>query len=214
MRPWPLLLACAWALAPARAAAADKPAAAEESDGEGGHTLEIGLRGSKGREANVHDFDWGPTVSYELMTSHKEHSSRFKYNLELSYNDASTRFSGGGSNQDTRVRAAEFRYAKISLLELLGFDLKKKIGIVPYVAGGIQRVDSREDTSTYDPATGEFVAETIRDQYWSPTFGIGAEVALNRRLTLALDYDQNVEGGSRKVSRLNLELKFSVFGAD
>ncbi|MDD5302113.1 MAG: outer membrane beta-barrel protein [Elusimicrobia bacterium] len=213
MRLRPVVLACALALPAARAAAQAKPAAAEEEeDEEGGQTLEIGLRGSKGREANTKDFDWGPTVSYGILTSPEKRLNRFKYELELSYNDAMTDFQSALSSQATRVRTAEFRYAKLHLLKLLGFDFKKRISIVPYVAGGIQYADSRQDSRAFDEATGEFVSEGQRDRYWSPTVGAGAEVALNKKMTLALDYDQNTEGGDRRVTRLTLELKVAVFG--
>jgi opacity protein-like surface antigen len=185
-----------------------------DDEEEGGQTLEIGLRGSKGREANTSDFDWGPTVSYGIMTSREGRRSRFKYELELSYNDAMTDFQSALSSQATRVRTAEFRYAKIHLLKLLGFDFKKRISIVPYVAGGIQYADTRQDSRTFDEDTEEFVSESARSRYWSPTIGAGAEIALNKKISLALDYDQNTEGGDRRVTRLTLELKFALFGAD
>ena len=215
MRPCLLLLACALPLSPARASAQeDKAAAEEEAEEEGGQTLEIGLRGSKGREANTSDFDWGPTISYEILTSPEKHLNRVKYDLEISYNDAMTDFQSALASEATRVRTAEFRYAKLHLLKLLGFDFKKRISIVPYVAGGIQYANSRQDTRTFDEGTGEFVSERQRERYWSPTLGAGAEIALNKRMALALDYDQNTEGGDRRVTRLTLELKLAVFGAD
>lgn len=223
MTPRRLLLACVL-IPPLRAAAQTAPkapasqeaeaAADDEADEEEGQTLEIGLRGSKGREANTSDFDWGPTVSYGIMTTREGRRSRFKYELELSYNDAMTDFQSALSSQATRVRTAEFRYVKLHLLKLLGFDFKKRISIVPYVAGGIQYADSRQDSRAFDEGTGEFVSESQRERYWSPTIGAGAEIALNKRMTLALDYDQNTEGGDRRVTRLTLELKLAVFGAD
>lgn len=185
----------------------------EEDDGsEGSHSLEVGLRGSRGREANTRDFDWGPTLAYEVMESRKERSSRFKYELELSYNDAMSSSRSGDTSQSTRVRTAEFRYGKISLLELGDFDLHKRIGIVPYIAAGIQHVDSIEDSTSLDEDLGRIVSERNRARYWSPSFGIGAEVALNPKLTLALDFNTNVATGDRRVERLSLELKFAVFG--
>jgi opacity protein-like surface antigen len=216
-----LLLACALAL-PVRAAAQAAQAAAasdededeEEDDGAGARAMSIGLRGSKGREANTRDFDWGPTLSLEIMQSRKERSSRFKYELELSYNDAMTASRSGDTSQSTRVRTAEFRYAKISMLELFGFDLRNRTGIVPYAAGGIQHVDSREDSTAFDEDLGEFASTTSRNRYWSPSFGVGAEVSLNTKVTLALDYNQNIASGDRRVERLSLELKVAVFGAD
>jgi opacity protein-like surface antigen len=223
--PRHLLLACAL-IAPLRAAAqtAPKPLSTkmnaadvetEEADEEeGGQTLEIGLRGSKGREANTRDFDWGPTVSYGILTSPEKRRSRIKYELEISYNDAMTDFQSPLSSQATRVRTAEFRYAKLHLLRLLGFDFKKRIAIVPYVAGGIQYADSRQDSRTFDEDTGAHVSESVRSRYWSPTIGAGAEIALNKKMSLALDYDQNTEGGDRRVTRLTLELKYAVFGGD
>lgn len=227
-----LLLSCALAL-PVRAfARAHKPTAApaiadadeeeedqadeaaDADDSEGANRLEIGLRGSKGREANTRDFDWGPTLSYELMASRQERSSRFKYEMELSYNDAMTASRSGSASQSTRVRTAEFRYAKISMLELMGFDLRKRIGIVPFVTGGVQHVDSLEDSIAYDEDAGALVSTSARAHYWSPTFGCGAEVALNKKVSLALDYNRNIAAGDRRVERLSLELKFAVFGGD
>lgn len=195
---------------------ADEDAAAgdEEDDGEGARSMQIGVRGSRGREANTRDYDWGPTVSLEIMQSRKEKSNRFKYELEASYNDAATSSRSGDTSQSTRVRTAEFRYAKLSLLELHGYDLRKRLGIVPYVAGGVQHVDSIEDSTSRDEETGEIVSERARARYWSPSFGIGAEVALNKRLKLSFDYDRNVASGDRLVERLTLELKFAVFGGD
>ena len=210
-----MLLACALPLLPARASAQeDKAAAVEETEEDGWQTLEIGLRGSKGREANTSDFDWGPTISYGILTSPEKRRTRVKYELELSYNDAMTDYQSALASQATRVRTAEFRYAKLHILKLLGFDFKKRISIVPYVTGGIQYADSRQDSRTFDEGTGEFVSESQRERYWSPTIGAGAEIALNKRISLALDYDQNTEGGDRRVTRLTLELKLAVFGAD
>jgi opacity protein-like surface antigen len=224
LRLLPLLLALAL---PARAASAPVPKASAESpddedgkeppdedEAKGEHKLELGLRGSRGREANTRDYEWGPTLSYEIMQSRKEKSSRFKYELEASYNDAASASRSGDTSQSTRVRTAEFRYAKVSMLELAGFDLKKKLGVVPYVAGGVQHVDSREDSSSPDEEAGGLVSTTSRDRYWSPTFGCGVEVSVNKKVTLALDYNQNVANGDRRVSRLSFELKFAVFGAD
>ena len=222
----PLLLACALALPAYRAAAQVIPAPADgdeavekempevEDDSEGSNKLELGLRGSKGREANARDFDWGPTVTYELMASRKERSSRFKYEMELSYNDAMTAARSGNTSQSTRVRTAEFRYAKISMLELLGFDLRKRVGVVPYLASGVQYVDSREDSTAFDEVTGAVASDSTRARFWSPSFGCGAEVALNKKMTLALDYNRNVANGDRRVKRLTLELKFAVFGGE
>jgi opacity protein-like surface antigen len=185
-----------------------------EDDSAGEHKLEVGLRGSRGREANTRDYEWGPTLSYEIMASRKEKSSRFKYELEASYNDAASASRSGDTSQSTRVRTAEFRYAKISMLELAGFDLKKRLGVVPYLAGGVQHVDSREVSTSFDEDLGQIVSTTARDRYWSPTFGCGLEVSVNKKVTLSLDYNQNVANGDRRVSRLSFELKFAVFGGD
>ncbi|UPT72769.1 MAG: hypothetical protein M0D55_12625 [Elusimicrobiota bacterium] len=59
-----------------------------------------------------------------------------------------------------------------------------------------------------------YVSTSTRQRYWSPTFGFGAEVPLNKRVALALDYGQNSEAGDRKVARLSLELKVAVLGGD
>ncbi len=206
----PLFLACVLLLPAAGARAAKE----EDSEETPGHTLEVGLKGSKGREAGTSDFDWGPTISYGLLTSPEHHAIRIKYELEASYNDAITDTQNTLASQSTRVRSFEFRYAKVHLLELFGFDFKKRILIVPYASGGIQHVDSRQDSRNFDEATDAFFSESKRERYWSPTFGFGAEIALNKKVSLALDYDQNAESGERRVSRLSFELKYAVFGAD
>jgi opacity protein-like surface antigen len=181
---------------------------------EGGHELEVGLRGSRGREASTSDFDWGPTVSYALVTSRSWKRNRFRYELEATYNDAMTDFQTRTSSLATRVRAAEFRYAKVHLLKLLGFDLRRRLGFVPYASGGIQYVDQRQDSRDFDEDSLAYFSTSTRQRYWSPTFGFGAEVPLNKRVTLALDYGQNSEEGDRKVARLSLELKVAVLDAD
>ena len=220
MRISPLLLACALALPAVRARAQVKPtpeapeAEAETEEDVPGHKLQFGFRGSKGREASTSDFDWGPTVSYGLLTSPEHHTSRVKYELELNYNDAMTDFQSTLSSQATRVRSFEFRYAKIHLLELFGFDFKKRMLIVPYASGGVQHVDSRQDSRNFDEDTGKYFSESKRERYWSPTFGFGAEIALNKKVSLALDYDQNAESGDRRVTRLTFELKVAVLGED
>lgn len=187
---------------------------ADEKSEEPPRTLEIGFRGSKGREASTSDFDLGPTVSLGLLTSPENHRTRVKYELEISYNDAMTDYQSSLASQATRVRALEFRYAKIHLLELFGFDFKKRILVVPYASGGVQHVDSRQDSRTFDEDAGAFVSESLRQRYWSPTFGFGAEIALNKKVSLALDYDQNAESGDRRVTRLTFELKYAIWGAD
>ena len=80
--------------------------------------------------------------------------------------------------------------------------------------GGVQHVDSRQDSRNFDEDAGAFASESLRQRYWSPTFGFGAEIALNKKVSLALDYDQNSESGDRKVTRLSFELKYAVFGED
>lgn len=207
------LLLAGLLLAPLRAYAEpdDEPAAAEEEE-EGGHTLELGLKGSRGREANTNDFDWGPTVSYAWLTSASWKDDRLRYELEATYNDAMTDFQTRTSSQANRVRALEFRYAKLHLLKFRGFDLRKRLGFTPFVTGGIQYVDSRQDSREYDEDLGEYVSSSIRERFWTPTFGFGAEVPLNKRMVLSLDYGQNCEAGDRKVARASLELKVAVLG--
>lgn len=213
----PFLLLAALSALPARAAV---PAPAQEAQAESAEdeepprTLELGLKGSRGREANTSDFDWGPTVSLGVLTSPENHRTRVNYELELNYNDAMTDFQSTLSSQSTRVRSLEFRYAKVHLLELFGFDFKKRVLIVPYASGGVQYVNSRQDSRTFDSDAGVYTSESVRDRYWSPTFGFGAEIALNKKVSLALDYDQNAESGNRKVARLSFELKYAVWGAD
>lgn len=185
-----------------------------EEEEEEPRTLEVGFRGSKGREASTSDFDWGPTVSLGILTSPENHTTRVKYELELSYNDAMTDYQSTLASQATRVRQLEFRYAKVHLLELFGFDFKKRVLLVPYVAGGVHHVDTRQDSRNFDEDTGLYFSESVRQRYWSATFGFGAAIELNKRVSLALDYDQNAERGDRRVSRLSFELKYAVWGAD
>jgi hypothetical protein len=56
-----------------------------------------------------------------------------------------------------RVRAAELRLGKVSLLQVNGFDLKEKLHFAPYVAGGVQYVDSRSTSGS----------EVDYDHYWA-----------------------------------------------
>jgi opacity protein-like surface antigen len=166
------------------------------------NSIQIGLKGSSSQETSEHNFDWGPTISAEIHTSSKTASNRFKYEMEYSYDDSLSKISSEGSSQSTRVRTSELRYGKLSLLQVHGYDLKERLHFVPYVAGGVQYVDSR--------ATGD--SSPKNDFYWAPTWGVGVEFALNKRTTLALDYDANALGDGRRISHLSLELKVAVLG--
>ena len=54
----------------------------------------------------------------------------------------------------------------------------------------------------------------FNDFYWAPTFGGGVDIALKKKLTLSLAYDQNTEKGDRLVRRFSVELRFDVFGRE
>lgn len=196
-------------------------AGAEEEEGEEDgsssliQSLDIGLQGSMGREANWRDHDWGPTLSLGLLTSEESSHNRFSYELEYGYNDASSKLIGEDSTQKTRVRSHELKYGKISFLKLGGYDLQKRLRLTPYVAGGVQYVDSKEET--YTPADEEEEVEEStelhRSYYWSPTWSAGVEFYLNRRTTFSMSYEQNMKGGDRRMARLSLGLNVSLFGA-
>lgn len=205
---------------PAKAAPQPAPVVEEEPEGEEEEedageesSLFLGVSGSLGREANVDDHDWGPTVNLDLVTTDEDSPTRLRYGLEASYNDASTRVRGSEGPQTTRVKTFNFRYARVSLLKLAGFDLRERIGLVPFIAGGVQHVDSRT-TETVENDDGVRSDSTTRDSYWSPSWGVGAEVRLNSRLNLVLDYATNAQHYVRRVERLSLEMKLRVFGAE
>lgn len=184
----------------------------EESGGESSFFL--GVTGSQGREANVIDRSWGPTVSLDLVSTDEDLPTRVRYGLEGSYTDSTTRFIGPDGDQHARVRTLDFRYARFALLKLFGFDLENRLGFVPYAAGGVQHVDSTTDQTVEDAATGARANQRIDESFWSPTWGIGAEIKLNPRMNLVLDYNRNTKGGDKATSRFSLEMKIRVFGAE
>lgn len=191
------------------------PAAAEEEEKEKSSPIEslaVGLSANLAREANWNSYDWGPTLSLGLLTSREAAPNRLKYELELSYNDGFSRLSGEGYTSETRVRTAEFKYAKLSFLKVAGSDLRERLRLTPYLAGGVQYVDSREETRELDDDGVYETTDLRRESYWAPTAGAGVEFALTPKTSLALDYDQNFEGGNRRIRRLSLELKVSLFG--
>lgn len=165
-------------------------------------SVSVGLKGSAGQETSERSVDWGPTLSVEILTSDKAERSRFKYEVEYAYDDATSKLSAAGVDQQSRVRTHELKYAKLSLLSLFGRDLRERLRFVPYASGGVQYVDSR----------GSADGERAVDFYWAPTWGAGIEFALSRKTTLAIDYDANTLGGKRRVANLTLELKLAVFG--
>lgn len=173
----------------------------EQEEEQEENSFEVGLRGNLSREANESGYEWGPTVSLELFPAEARGANRFRYSMELSFNDSLTRLSDEDGDRSTRVQTAELRYAKVHAVEVLGFDIGKRLGVIPYVAGGVQHVDSRETSPD----------ESTRQNYWSPTWATGLEVALNKKLTLALDYERNGESGNRRVSRFSVELKLNLF---
>ena len=162
----------------------------------------VGFKGSTGREAAERSYEWGPTLSAELLASAKDARTRLKYEIELNYDDSFSKLESGGTTQSSRVRTTEFKYGKLSLLQAFGYDLKEKLRFVPYVSGGYQYVDSRTDTD----------GELAHDFYWAPTYGAGIEFSLTKRTTLALDYDANTLRGDRRIAHLSLELKVAILG--
>ncbi len=185
----------------------------EEEEAEEESRLYLGISGSRGREANVDDFNWGPTLSLELVSSDEDARTRLRYGVEASYNDASTRFAGSEGPQTTRVKTFDFRYAKVSLLKLWGFDLRERVGLVPYIAGGVQHIHTRTQETVEDDNERRTQSVTL-DNYWSPSWGVGTEIRLNSRLNMVLDYSFNAQHYERRVNRLSLEMKVRVFGAE
>lgn len=127
---------------------------------------------------------------------------RWRYEAELSYDDDLSKLSSEATQQSTRVQTLELKYAKLSALKVAGADLKERLRFVPYLYAGVQSVRSRTDTD----------GEVVRDRYWSPTWGAGVEFSLSKKTRLSLDWEQNTEGGERRITRLYLELKFAVVG--
>jgi len=192
-------------------------------------SLTVGLEGSRSRAVNERDYDWGPTLSLSLLSSGKTARYGFNYELEGSYNESYSKLTGTDNTQETRVRSAELKYCKFSLLRFAGYDFKERLRLVPYISGGVQRVNSREKTKerTEDALDGgvdgngdplpEIIVigeatEVKRESYWSPTWGAGMKFSLNRRAALTVDYEQNMAGRHRRISRLSLGLSVSIFG--
>lgn len=188
----PLLLAVLLLASAGRAAA-----------GEGeSNKIQLGLKGSSSQDTSERTFEWGPTITGEIYTSTKTARTRFKYEMEFTYDDSLSRLSSDGEAQSTRTHESEFRFGKISLLQVSGYDLKERLRFVPYVAGGIQYVDSRSTRGS----------DVTRDNYWAATWGVGVEFSLTKRTALGLDYDANTLGGDRRISHLSLEFKVAVLG--
>lgn len=164
--------------------------------------VSIGAAGNSSREANSRSYDWGPTLGVSAVTADEKARNRFRYEMEYSYNDARSKLESGETSQVTRVRTSEFKYAKISLLRLAGWDFKENLRFVPYASGGVQFVDSRETTD----------GETVVDRYTAPTWGVGVSFALGKKAALAIDFDRNTLSGSRAITHLSVSLKFAVVG--
>lgn len=190
-------------------------ASAEDEDEDSyGPTLELGIAGSMGREANVEDHDWGPKIGLDIASTPEELPFVVGYGLEASYNDAETKLRTAENSSRTRTRFTDIRYAKVSFLKLFGFDIPGKLGFTPYVATGVQYADQRsEEVVRGEPPDPDEVTVT-RDYYWSSTWGFGGEVPIGSRATLVLDVDQNTRGGLRYNRRISLELKFRVLGEE
>ena len=167
-------------------------------------SVAVGLKGNSGQYAGEKSFDWGPSFSVGLLTSNKGDRDRFKYEMEYSYDDAYSKLSVAGTDQQSRVRTHELKYAKLSLLGVRGYDLKERLRFVPFVSGGVQYVDSRGDTD----------GERVEDFYWAPTWGVGIDIALSQKTTLGLVYDANTLSGRRRVASFSLELKIAILGDD
>lgn len=179
-------------------ALAGRAAAADGED----NKVQIGIKGSDSQDTSERTLDWGPTITGEIYTSTKTARTRFMYEMEFSYDDSLSRLSSDGEKQSSRTHESEFRFGKVSLLQVGGYDLKEHLRFVPYVAGGVQYVDSRSTSGS----------DVTHDAYWAATWGLGVEFALTKRTALALDYDANTLGGDRRVSHLSLELKVAVLG--
>lgn len=194
--------------------AAAAEAEAEEDEEEFGPTLELGVAGSMGREANVEDHSWGPKLSLDVASTPEELPFVVGYGLEASYNDSETKLRTAENSSLTRTRFVDLRYAKFSVLKLFGFDISGRLGFTPYVATGAQYADQRsEEVVRGEPPDPDEVTVT-RDHYWSSTWGFGAEVPIGTRATLVLDVDQNTRGGLRYNRRISVELKFRVLGEE
>lgn len=187
-------------------------AGADEEEEGCGPTLELGVAGSMGREANVEDHDWGPKVSLDVACTPYHLPFAVGYGLQASYNDAETKLRTAESSSRTRTRFVDLRYAKVSFLKLFGFEIPK-LGFTPYVAAGAQYADQRSEDIQKDPPGPDELTIT-RDYYWSTTWGFGAEVPIGTRATLVVDVDQNTRGGLRYNRRLSVELKFRILGEE
>lgn len=165
-------------------------------------SVSVGLKGNSTREANWRGVDWGPVLGASAVASSPDGRRKLRYEMELSYDDDRSKLSSPNSEQATRVRTFELKYAKVSPLKLAGCDLQQRLRFVPYLSAGVQYVDSRADSD----------GELSTDYYWSPTWGAGIAFTLSKKTVLSLDFEQNTEGGARRISRLYLELKFAVVG--
>jgi opacity protein-like surface antigen len=170
--------------------------------GDGDNKVSLGVKGSESQDTSERTLEWGPTITGEIYTSTKTARTRFKYEMEFSYDNSLSRLSSDGERQSTRVSASELRVGKVSLLQVARYDLKERLRFVPYVAGGLQYVDSRSTSGS----------DVEHDAYWAATWGAGIEFSLGKRTALALDYDANTLGGDRRVAHLSLELKVAVLG--
>lgn len=199
---------------PAASTAAAKGAPAEEDEeedpGSFSPSVELGVSGSMGREANSEDHNWGPKLSVDIACTPRHHPFVIGYGMEASYDDAETKLTTAENSSRTRTRFVDVRYAKVSFLKLFGFDVTR-LGFTPYVATGVQYADQRSEEVVKSPPDPDEVTVS-RDYYWSSTWGFGAEVPVGTRATLVLDVDQNTRGGLRYSRRLSVELKFRVFG--
>lgn len=166
--------------------------------------MALGLKVDSGRETGERSFSWGPTIEADLVTTSTRAATRLKYGVQLGYSDERTKITTGEQTQHWRVHTTDLRLLKLTALRVGGYDLAEKLRLTPYVAGGVQYVDSRQDADD----------ERVNQFYWSPILGVGAELALTKRTSLSLDWEQNTEGGERRIERFSLELKVAVLGAD
>ena len=165
--------------------------------------MSAGLKGNWTRESNWRGWDLGPVMSAGALVQPAGGARwKWRYEAELSYDDDLSKLSSESTQQSTRVQTLELKYAKVSALKLAGADLKERLHFVPYLYTGVQSVRSRSDTD----------GEVAFDRYWSPTWGAGIEFSLSRKTRLSLDWEQNTEGGERRITRLYLELKFAFVG--
>lgn len=169
-------------------------------------TLELGLGGDLFLAAGQRSRDFKTELDAQWWESATPARTRLGLGGSLAYYHEDSRLAAAGFSQRTRVRTVELRPLKVSLKALAGFELEER-GVVPYVLGGAQHVDSLEQSR------GEDVdEEDRRERYWSALWGAGVGFTLSRRLGLDVEYERNAHGGRRRTERVSAALKLLVLG--